>query len=128
MQTCRNVKSKEVRRSNLKLQKTVQEAFGKHKNTIALCVIKKCLFCSPYRGFSCSPYRILCRKFSVFTLPRCSPYRVFTLSRHYCSFTNFKNVYIFNLLGVLAVVVSKNEERYITFDLFINSYSSSRRH
>jgi hypothetical protein len=50
MQTCRNVKSKEVRRSNLKLQKTVQEAFGKYKNTIALCVIKKCLFCSPYRG------------------------------------------------------------------------------
>jgi hypothetical protein len=71
MQTCRNVKSKEVRRSNLKLQKTVQEAFGKHKNTIALCVIKKCLFCSPYRGFSCSPYRILC---SVHLIG-CSPYR-----------------------------------------------------
>jgi hypothetical protein len=80
MQTCRNVKSKEVKRSNLNLQETAQEAFGKYKKTIALCVIKSVCFvhlievsvvhliefsvenfeCSPYRGvhlIGCSPYR-----------------------------------------------------------------------
>jgi hypothetical protein len=120
MQTCRNVKSKEVRRSNLKLQKTVQEAFGKYKNTIALCVIKKCLFCSPYRGFSCSPYRILCRKFRVFTLPRCSPYRdssvqelVLSKNVHNVTLSDFENrlslVKNFNLFIIVLCLNSSHK-------------------
>jgi hypothetical protein len=84
-----------VRRSNLKLQKTVQEAFGKHKNTIALCVIKKCLFCSPYRGFSCSPYKFSvenfeCSPYRGVHLIGCSPYRDSTVFR--CN--EFKTNYV----------------------------------